>query len=223
MAWAADDIVVLHASLAQYLPPEARSKTCVATFGDFTQDFRIRTAPNPAFREALANWAGANGGFELLFISATLTDLSTMLQVVRHLKRHRALAIAARHDRIEVGRNYLVFNQFVSAELHALLSGGTGLTGLIVHDNLSVPTSLYVFASYGIPVLALDTPPVADIVSEWNLGLTFRSSDEVEETLDRIVDRYDYYREKGRTFVRVNSWESSRAVHREIWKGSCGP
>ena len=98
-----------------------------------------------------------------------------------------------------------------------ILINSNELVGFVGHSNISVPTSIYMYASFGIPIIGIRAKPISSIICENKLGIVVDSSKEVVLALKSIRDNYSSYQENCRKFIRENSWEKASLSHKAIF------
>jgi glycosyltransferase involved in cell wall biosynthesis len=113
------------------------------------------------------------------------------------------------------------------AELQAHL-GGADL-GLVAYANTCrnnyycAPTKLHEYAMAGVPVVAVDFPPVRDILSQYDYGRCFEPDNaedlrqKIQECLDS-VDRHEHMKVEARRAAREVNWEHEGARLIEIFR-----
>ena len=117
----------------------------------------------------------------------------------------------------ELGNNIFFYNKFVYGNINNILNTKSKIIGYVGHDNISVPTSIYMYASYNIPIIAFNIEPVNSILTMYQLGILIKNSEELEKAYYTILDNYDTYVENAVFFLKENSWEKSAFVHRDIF------
>lgn len=119
---------------------------------------------------------------------------------------------------------FIVQNQFryyksVYSELDEIFVNNKKLVGFVGHYNISVATSLYMFASYGIPVICYDIEPNNNLVSIHNIGEIITQNcdtNTIEEKINLIKNNYTFYQQNCEKFIEINSWEKSSVIHKNI-------
>jgi glycosyltransferase involved in cell wall biosynthesis len=228
IGWAATDIIVFHESLRPYLHPH-EDKVHVACFGSFQEFFRDHSTRNPDFEKRYREWVKQRGidGPDVVFVGV-YTRHKNIEWLVDHLRAGDApdgLVIAPgypepdgiQHSEQQPENLLLAADQKVIAEVDDVLQLGMPI-GYVAHDNLSVPTSIYVYASYGIPMIAYDVDPLAPIVREHQLGAVFSRPADIGVVLERVRAEYETYRAHTAKFLETCTWERSRAVHASVFR-----
>jgi len=228
IGWAATDILVFHESLRPHLHP-FESKVHVACFGSFQEFFRDHPTRNPDFEERYREWVERReiDGPDVVFVGV-YTRHKNIEWLVDHLRAGDApdgLVIApgypepddVQHSGQQPDNLFLEADQKVIAEVDDILQSGVPI-GYVAHDNLSVPTSMYVYASYGIPMIAYDVDPLAPIVREHQLGAVFSRPADIGAALGQVRAEYEMYRTHTAKFLETCTWERSRAVHASVFR-----
>ena len=100
----------------------------------------------------------------------------------------------------------------------SILNNHNEIIGVIAHDNLSVPTSIYMFASFRIPVIVLDINPLNSLVKEFGIGEVVKSQNDVNLSIMKIKKNYKSYQIKCKEFISINSWDNSIDIHKSVFK-----
>ena len=221
MTRAAHRIVVLHRSVGDHLGDAAAKKLVVAHFGSFRQTIERASQeakPNPEFTASYERWRQERGvrAPDLVMVS-TLWEADDLLAFLGENPDVNGVIIAPRMGRTACGENVLLFRKPVYAEVHELL-GSTGLIGYLGHANVSVPTSLYMFAGYGIPMIGMNVPPVADILAAEGVGEVYTTIDEMGAAYRKIKAHYQAYRSRCAELVARHTWSHSATVHKKIFR-----
>lgn len=90
------------------------------------------------------------------------------------------------------------------------------VVGYVGHVNISVPTSLYMYASFGIPVIGLNMEPIASIINQYRIGVTISSMNEFPEAYNDVLKRYNEFSSSCSRFLEQNNWSDSASIHREF-------
>jgi hypothetical protein len=125
--------------------------------------------------------------------------------------------IAPGSDRIYDTNNCLVIDEYVYDEVSDLLTTGD-IIGIVYMDNISVPTSIYMYASFGIPVIGFDCNPVNTIILENEIGEIFNNERDFGISLKKIKLNYSVYKEKTEEFILTSSWKKSASKHRSVFQ-----
>lgn len=114
--------------------------------------------------------------------------------------------------------NTFIFNQgFVEKEVVQLLKDGD-IIGMIGLDNGSIATSLYMFASYDIPMLVLDEMPMNSLVADFEIGHIFDFSKPIDGKIELIKRDYKGLARNCSEFLKVHSWQKSHDIHCQIFQ-----
>ena len=216
-------IIVFHGDLISYLPSFVRTKTTVASFGDFKDFIKSNDSENIDFQLKYADWLQENNiKFpDLITISAAKrSDLEYLINNLNGSQLSSLLIAPKRElksDILKSNSKILYYNQgFVRKEVYGLLNGSKSI-GFIGHKNISVPTSIYMFASFGIPVIGLNFKPVSSIINKYGIGEVWHDGDSIEDLVKKINEERKKYVANCNKFLSENSWESSAKIHEEIF------
>lgn len=215
-----DAVVVMHKDLIKYLPRFQRDKVKVANFGDLRPYFENMTTENEHFRESFRRWKEETGRdkIDLLYVSTAKIELTPLVKRLNGNSDKTVCIIAPGNVfQVKCENIFLYTEDIVRSEIKEILTS-YGVIGLVLHDNISVPTSIYMFASYRIPVLCYDIEPLNSIVQEYQIGKLFNELSNIEEIVDELKTHYDYYRQQTIKFLEANSWDKAAAAHKEIWR-----
>lgn len=219
---AADSIVVFDEALRPHLGPWS-DKVIVASFGEFRSSYRSMGASRDAggFARRYRRWSTTMdpNAPRLLFVGAYAPskNVETLLEIARRNADLSVIVIAPEMEPVPpVSRNVLLHTDWVGAELEKLLLE-PNLLGFVGHANISVPTSIYLFASYGIPIIALDHPPLHQIVEHHQLGAVIDGTDVAGEIVRGVLARREHHRDALDRFLRSHSWAASAAGHRKAF------
>ncbi len=214
-------VIVMHSDLIKYLP-ERSEKVRVANFGNFRKHFEQASLlpPNKMFKTIYREWKAAiPGSLDIVFIS-TLPDLDPLFHLLDSDQSITALIITPRIQQLTVSNNVFLYTEKVTSEVHELLVENHSAIGYLGHENISVPTSIYMYASYGLPVIGLNSEPVSSIISENEIGETFTSIQDISRAYYKVRSEYNRYQMNMERFLNSNSWERSAEIHREIFEVS---
>ena len=180
--------------------------------------FEGKTAPNNDFRKKYFKWLN-NRSIDypdIVYISsAKRTDISALLNFSE--QKLNVLIIAPGCNLKSNKDNIFIYTEGpVFAEVHDLLQCGKKLIGFVGHNNLSVPTSLYMFASYSVPIISVDCKPASSIVALNRLGLVLDANSELFKCIEEIQLNYKKYSHNCKTFIQDNSWKKSSNIHEEV-------
>ena len=73
------------------------------------------------------------------------------------------------------------------------------------------------FASYNIPVLALDAAPVSSLVNKYKIGELFDFNSNLEEKIKALKNNYNFYSQNTKKILEENNWSKSAQVYKNIW------
>ena len=215
------NIIVFHEDLLKYLPKNSLKKTTVACFGDFKSFIENQKVINNDFKDKYRSWLKSkNSSYpNIVSISAAKkNNLKLLIDGVTN-KDINCLIINPKStfDYKELGNNIFFYKKFVYGDINNILNTKSKIIGYVGHDNISVPTSLYMYASYKIPILAFNIEPVNSIITKYQLGISIKNPLELEKAYYTILDNYDTYVKNVLFFLKENSWEKSALVHRNIF------
>lgn len=217
LSYMSDKIIVFHEDLIEYIPKRFSKKITVSCFGNFKRHFISQTDENSEFSNKLNTWYKDNhsNNFDLLSISAARrNNLKFLIENIKNTELS-ALIIAPKTKLKSNNKNILIYNNYVSKEINQILSNNINSIGFIGHDNISVPTSIYMYASYGIPIIALDYKPVSSIIKNYNLGHIVDETN-IEECIKKIKINYKDYQKNLSIFLEKNTWELATKTHQEM-------
>ena len=213
-------IIVFHKDLSAYLPNKVQNKIIVASFGNFKNHFKGLNKKNTVFTKEYNNWIEKNNILQLDFIYISAAKKSNLNHLINSVKNTdlKTLIIAPNIDlntNIEVYQNIFFYNDFVSEEIDEILTKNNHAIGFIGHNNISVPTSIYMFASYRIPMIGLDYSPVNSILTDNEIGLITKE-DDFDLVTKKIKSNYLFYQKNLDKFLELNSWENSSFEHKKL-------
>ncbi|MDA8934597.1 hypothetical protein N9H03_01705 [Flavobacteriales bacterium] len=214
-------IVVFHKDLIAYLPDSSKHKVYIASFGNYREFIEQQTEQNKEFQKQHKNWLNQqNIKFpDLISISAAKNNNLNFF-ISKLADKYNFLVIAPKVplNIISKKKNIFIYNSsFVKAEIKEILNHSPKLIGIIGHDNISVPTSIYMFASFGIPVVVLNVNPVNSMVKEFSIGEVIDENIHLDQLILRIQTNYSSYQENCIKFTRKMSWSNSADVHKEVF------
>ena len=216
----------MHSDLKDGLPKDHSRKIRVASFGEFKTKIESSEEINLDFEKKYSDWLLTRSNEEpsIIFIGAysKYKNIELLLAFIKQNKKNSALIIAPKLSENENDQTssriddnvFLYTDKKVDSEVKDLLKT-KGIIGYVGHDNLSVPTSIYMFASYGIPMVGFDSHPVNSILEEYQIGELFSSNDSLQRAIDLVQENYNYYSNNTGSFLKDNNWEMSRNVHRD--------
>lgn len=225
--WAATDIIVFHKSLRAYLRPY-EEKVHVACFGSFRQFFQDHSTKNPDFQSRYREWEQRRDidGPDVIFLGVYTRhkNIEWLVDYLCEDGELDGLVISPGYPNAD-GVNgsvqqpdslFLEADQKVVAEVDDVFQSGVPI-GYVAHDNLSVPTSVYVYASYGIPMVAYDVDPLAPLVREHELGAVFSDPAGIGDALAKVRANYERYRTHTTEFMETFTWDRARLVHAAVF------
>jgi len=169
-------IVVFHEDLVSYLPRFTHKKIIVASFGDFKEFIEKKTKENKEFEQLYEKWLKKRNIQYPDIVSISAAKRNNMSPLTEGLNgtSQNVLIIAPNQEfanKENFESNIFVYNKdFVEKEISVILNSPGKLIGYIGHENISVPTSIYMYASFGIPVIGLNVEPVSSIIKEYSIG-----------------------------------------------------
>jgi len=195
-------------------------KGVIANFGSF-RDFLIhKNNESDEFENIFTDWY-FDKNIDIISISSAKLNLSKLFFDQILDTDLVAVMISPQKNYVNpfVVQNQFRYYQSVYSELDNILINNKKLIGFVGHYNISVATSLYMYASYGIPVICYDIEPNNNLVSINNIGeiITQKcTTNTIEEKISLIKNNYNFYQKNCRKFIEKNSWEKSALVHRDI-------
>ncbi|TAI47542.1 hypothetical protein [Flagellimonas allohymeniacidonis] len=215
-------IVVFHEDIKKELPKWAKKKIFVACFGNYRSFIENQNEPNEEFLKGYQEWLKANNKTnpDIISVSAAKrNNLKPLILGVQEKKLSTLIIAPNRKNQILKGqyKNIFFFSGFVRKELKTILNTREKIIGYIGHDNMSVPTSIYMYASYGIPILCLDHKPLNTIIHDYKIGVVVKDSSSIGECYQNIQKNYDFYKTNCSHFLEKNSWDRSAEVHAKVF------
>jgi hypothetical protein len=199
---------------------KVKERVRVVHFSDFSDFFDSQTEINEGFQIEYKNWLEENNidRPDLLLISASYKSLDKFFPLFKNTLSNVLCIVpnVISTDQLEIYKHVLVYNKFVKKEVTDLLCT-EGIIGMVGLDNGSIATSLYMFASYNIPCLVLDEPPMNRLIKEYGLGLTFDFDTPLDGLVDDLKTHYFTYVEGCKNLLKDHTWEKSYEIHREIF------
>lgn len=220
----AHDIIVLNESLRDYLIEEnaqLANKVKVAHFSDFSEYFDSQDEPNEDFQKKYDAWLSRRGidRPDLLLVSASYRSLESFKPLFNQSTYHVLCIVPNLIVKDGFGDKVMLYHEgFVKKEVTDLLNM-PGMIGLVGLDNGSVATSLYMFASYGIPMLVLDRPPMDRLTTEFEIGELFDLEDDLDQKISQVNNDYQRYRAGCKNLLKAHTWEKSYELHRTVFTG----
>ena len=218
----ASDIIVFHEDLLKYLPKKSLNKTKVACFGDFKIFIENQKESNNDFNDKYQRWLKSKESSYPNIVSISAAKRNNLRLLVDGVKYTQInTLIIAPNSEIEVSKevsNIYIYRNFVFSEVKNILNTKKNIVGFIGHENISVPTSIYMFASYQIPVIAFNIEPINSIVTKYQIGIIIQNAEELEIAYAKIIKNYDIHKRNTLNFIKDNSWEKSGLIHKEVFK-----
>lgn len=219
----ASQIIVFHEDLKAFLPSEYQHKIRVACFGDMAPFVEGQEIKSIAFEKLFSKWkekAGEDEGVVISISAAKISNLSLALRGLCSLDGNGVfVAPMVPKPNIVTSSKILYFNEgFVRDEVKHLLRMRK-VIGYVGHSNRSVPTSIYMYASYGIPVIGLDVLPVNSLISEFSMGKVVSTPEGFKTAVEDVLDDYEFYSQNSRGLTRKYTWEYAARIHGEILSG----
>jgi len=195
-------------------------KGVIANFGSFRDFLILKNKMSSEFVNIFDNWS-FNKKIDIISVSSAKLNLSNLF--FDKLLETNLVSVMISPQEKSVSP-FIVDNQFryyksVYFELDNILINNNKLIGFVGHYNISVATSLYMFASYGIPVICYDIEPNCSLVSNHYIGEVITqkcNANTIEEKIRLIKNNYKYYQLNCRKFIEINSWEKSSEIHKNI-------
>jgi hypothetical protein len=218
---AAFRVIVMHQSMGDHLPRSARGKLVAAHFGSMreaTEAAARDEPPNADFAARYQQWCERNEieGPDLVMVSASLTSADELFEALESTPGIRALLIAPGVPVRPVQSNVLHVAEPVYAEVHSVLSSGR-VIGYLGHQNISVPTGIYMYAAYGVPILGKDQCPVKDLLLEHEIGEVFHDASGLLQAYSEVRGQYDRYRANCSDLLTQHTWEESARIHSAVF------
>ena len=214
-------IIVFHKDLSEYLPNKVQNKIMVATFGDFKKYFKNLDKKNNSFKTKYNSWIEKNNINQIDVIYISTAKKSNLNYLIDNAKNTdlKTLIIAPNIDlniNLENYKNIFFYNDFVNQEIDEILTKNDRAIGFIGHNNISVPTSIYMFASYGIPMIGLNYKPVSSILTSNKIGVIAKDNN-FDVATNKIKSNYLFYQKNLNKFLDSNSWEQSAIKHKKLF------
>lgn len=216
-------IIVFHKDLIAYLPKFSRKKVLIASFGEFQSFIENRKVENEKFWNEYQNWLNKRKIARPDIISVSAARRNNLHLFINKIKytNLNALIIAPNYiiDKTYLSKNTFLYNDdFVEKEVYDILKNSGKIIGFIGHENISVPTSIYMFASFGIPVIGLNIKPVSTIIKEYSIGEIIDEKISFDDVTKKIIANFNYYSQNCSVFLQENNWEKSAEVHKELFQ-----
>lgn len=215
---ASSRVIVFHSSLKKYLH-QCANKVEVANFGNY-KEFILDPSleKHPEFLQTYRSWLEKMGrhSADIVFIGEykARKNVDMLVEFARENRDAAVLIIAHRTPPIaDCPTNLLLHNRSkIFGELDEVLRGEY-VTGFVAHDNLSVPTSIHLYADYDVPILGLDVEPVSCFIKDYACGVTFSSLDSLERAFFSLKTGREAYTRGMKKLAADNTWEKSAQAH----------
>lgn len=225
LAISSSHVIVFHEDVLEFLPSVAKSKATVSNFGDYKGYIEQKHRVNKQFEIGYSDWLKKNciDAPDIVSISSARLNNLKVLKTLSVANIHNILIVAPGVDlQVFAGQdNVFPFNQSsVRSGISEILSSSNKIIGYIGHNNISVPTSVYMYASYGVPMLAINCPPVNSMFANYMLGVLVDVDDSVQAILDsvnKIRRNYLEYSNGCFEFISKNSWNKAALDHEKVF------
>lgn len=215
---ASSKVIVFHASLKNYLPQNA-SKAVVANFGSY-KDFILDPDldAHPEFLQSFRTWLKKMNrtSVDLVFIGEYKgrKNIEMLVEFARRNVDVAVLVVAHKASSPEnCPSNLMLHNDSkIFGELDEVLRG-EDVVGFVAHDNLSVPTTIHLYADYGVPILGLDIEPISSFINDYDCGVTFNDLESLEPAFRSIRCGRDRFRSGMQRLSSENTWGKSVEAH----------
>lgn len=218
----ADQIIVFDQSLINFLPVNSRKKVNTGCYGDLNKYIDKKNNINPDFSKKFNEWKQKYKVQSINFISisaAKRTKIEGIIDVLNK-KKLKGVIIApnVQIERVTSENVFIYTSGFVEKEIFEVIKKERKIVGLLTHSNFSVPTSLYMYASLGIPVISVNKEPMTNILKKHNIGEVFDDEQGFSLKFKIIYDNYSKYQKSCHKFLTIKSWEKSANIHSEVLK-----
>jgi len=215
------EIIIFHKDLISFFPKQFHQKIHIACFGDFKGFLSQKKRKNDFFLKKYEGWISDVKEIHIISISAAKrNNINFLIQNSKTNKKNTLIIapkISINKKSFNSNNNIFVYNNFVYSEIEDILNSNNNMIGFIGHNNNSVPTSIYMFASYGIPVIGLNISPINSIINENNIGKIV-DNNSFNQQIELIQNNYQEYQTNCYKFIQINSWSKSSKIHRNIFK-----
>ncbi|MDC3130451.1 hypothetical protein OA870_04400 [Bacteroidota bacterium] len=196
------------------------NKGIIANFGSFKGFLIKKNQKSLHFEKLIKSWGFA---FQLDIISVSAARLSYSEEFFDKIQstNFKSLMINPKKNKNHylMTNNQLRFFEPVFYEIDNILMNNKELIGFVGHFNISISTSLYMFASYNIPIICFDIEPNNNIVSKNKIGEVIQvdcSVGEIISKINLIKGNYKLYQQNCANFILENSWDKSSKIHENI-------
>ena len=216
--WAAGAVIVLHEDIAKKLSRFSR-KIHTACFGDFRAFFQDKHQANDVFNREYQDWLKHRyiTAPDIVFVGR-YSRYKKVEYLVKFLEKHtqiNGLIISGGCPIKTSAANICIFDQKVVAELDRIHQQ-KGIIGFVATSNFSVPTAVYVYANYNIPIMAANDGPASSLIRKYKMGEVFDSQGDIHNAFVRIKSNYESYQAGAELFNSQNNWAVSQKTHKLI-------
>ncbi len=213
-------IVYFEKSIRNYNYNLFYNKGVIANFGCFKHFLTKKNQKSLDFEKLTNSWGHA---FHIDIISVSAARLSYLDVFFDKIKNTNLKSLMINPKKNETDylmtNNQLRFFKPVFHEINNILMNNKELIGFVGHFNISVSTSLYMFASYEIPIICYDIEPNNNIVSKNKIGEVIQVNSSISEIISKInliKDNYKLYQKNCTNFIKKNTWDKSSKIHENI-------
>lgn len=213
-------IIVFHKDISCHFSDSFQKKIIVSSFGNFDDFLKNKHGIKKDFIKRFTDWKKQKKIEEPDIISVSAARLNNIELLIQGAIREKinTLVICPRISIKTNEDNIFIFDDFVYREIDSILLNSRKLVGYVGHSNISVPTSIYMYASYGIPIIGLEKKPISSLIRDNKIGITIDSSEEVMEALREIRENYNFFNKNCKKFILHNSWENAARSHQSIFR-----
>ena len=212
-------IIVFHYNLLDYLPHKHHNKTIVANFGDFRNFYDDFEESNNEFLDLYNNWKVNQNikNIDLIYISsARKSALEKLISALNKTDLNAVIIAPKINLSVTISKNIFYYNKYVYKEIVQIFKSNRKIVGFIGHSNVSVPTSLYMFASFDIPILGYNFKPINTIINDFKIGKIVNDED-IQLEVNEIQKNMNFYKSNLKSFIKSNSWDKSAEKHLDIF------
>jgi hypothetical protein len=212
----------LHEDIKKFFPSFIQDKIVVANFGPLKpEDVATNVGPDSRNIGLVKNFIKGRNGYPIL-ISISTAKHNKAYQITEELPGTKILMLyidpnGTFEGDILKSENLLYIPEKVGVKFLEYLKTLQYPIGIIGHNNLSVATSLYMFATMGFPIITLDFPPNSTLVRDNKIGAVLKNETKVNTVAETINHNYTDVQKNIDIFLKNNSWEKSIQVHRRIF------
>jgi len=215
-------IFVFHKDLINYLPSFSKNKISVGTFGNYKKFIEGQTLPNKDFQKNYSAWLNKKNIKSPDLISISAAKKNRLFFFIENINKKLNFLIISPFVYFDTTNNLdnvFIYNKsFVKHEINSILNDPHQKIGILGHDNLSVPTSIYMFASYNIPVIVLNVRPLNSLIEEYRFGEIVKHPNELSLCISKIQKNYKSYQSRCKKFINKNTWDNSIKIHKSVFK-----